>query len=116
VNPWLSIGVGLLIALGVLGAAFVAIWLMGHNNTALVETPTLIGDEARAIDPDNPPHWMTYNPRRDDGTVPPRCTCHRQQLARGDRVLFWPIPGMPGAIDVFCMGTVTEALREEPDV
>lgn len=65
-------------------------------------------ETARAIDPQNPPKWMTYRPR--PGREPINCTCHDRPLVPGDRVLWWPIRDGGGAVDLFCTETVEETL------
>lgn len=61
--------------------------------------------EARVIDPDNPPHYRTYRgPSNEDLRL--RCTCHNRPLPNGATVLFWPIPDHPdGGIDLLCEET-----------
>lgn len=76
--------------------------------TAVAEESTIEADgqQARAIDPDNPPSWKTW--KGIDGRI--NCTCHTLPIHTGQRVLFWPIPDHPqGGVDLFCERTVKEA-------
>jgi hypothetical protein len=63
---------------------------------------------AREINPDNPPKWLTYNPRP---TAPARsCMCHPDRVLHpGQQVLWWPRTDVDGAVDVFCQDGVEEA-------
>jgi hypothetical protein len=70
----------------------------------VIEHIDLDPDEARAIDPDNPPHYMLYHPR--SGVSSMHCTCHGDQIAVGEKVLLWPIPQHPEqGMDVLCART-----------
>lgn len=65
-------------------------------------------DEARVVDPTDPPRAMIYRPR---GDAPQRlCTCHQKPLRVGSPVTLWPIPNHPdGAMDIFCEDTMKAA-------
>lgn len=65
-------------------------------------------EKARVLDPSDPPVWKTYNPRGKPKAV---CSCHVRPLEPGERVLWWPIPGSDGMVDLFCTETVQEASR-----
>ena len=56
---------------------------------------------SKAIDPDDPPRWVTFRPNASD-TVR-RCVCHNFVINPGQQVMWWPVPdGLPGQVDLFC--------------
>lgn len=59
------------------------------------------------VDPANPPSWRVYNPKREDAE-PKFCICHREEIARGSKVLWWPNPETQG-VDLLCERGVEEA-------
>lgn len=79
------------------------------------EAPPVADDaQPQAIDPDNPPRYQVYNPRRYDPEKAVRCTCHGIPAAKGETMLLWPIPGHPeGGMDVFCSRTYGITLKEQ---
>lgn len=92
------------------------LWRLGSTKSALVKvaeeaTIAAEGQEARAIDPEDPPRWIIYRPQ---GVRPaPMCTCHGIPLVEGQKVLLWPIPGHPsGGVDLICERAVAEAKGE----
>lgn len=86
-------------------AIWVVVVILKHRYSKTEESPEEQA-EARAVDPDNPPRWMTYQPK---GTRRHHCTCHQRELEPGERVLWWPIPESGGAVDLYCTETVQEA-------
>lgn len=56
---------------------------------------------AMAIDPERPPSWKVYTPRK--GAPERTCVCHPDRPLRdGQRVLWWPVPKSGGGVNVFC--------------
>lgn len=73
-------------------------------------TEGLSEDEAKAIDPNNPPYYSRYRIDGYDRTLAPKCSCHSRTIDPGEQILIWPIPGHPdGGVDVFCKMTYQEA-------
>lgn len=77
---------------------------LGPPAGAEPEPEPLTEEEARAIDPENPPMFRRYNPQPGRPVI--HCTCHDRPFGRGDTVLWWPIPDHPDhAVDLFCKET-----------
>jgi len=56
---------------------------------------------AKAIDPDDPPRWVVFNPKSSDAIR--RCICHNFVIETGQPIMWWPVPdGLPGQVDLFC--------------
>lgn len=109
---WIVAAALLVVLLVVLGRLKYKARVQMHESIeGVVEESTIVVDDqkARAIDPNNPPKWMTW--RGVDGRL--NCTCHSLPIRTDDRVLLWPIPGHPdGGSDLFCERTVKEAQGE----
>ena len=57
--------------------------------------------ESMPIDPENPPSWKVYHPRK--GAPGRACACHPDRaLWDGQKVLWWPVPVSGGGVNVFC--------------
>lgn len=105
-SAWLTLLLG--VVLGSL-AVLAGFWVARRQKPKTaqpraIEHIDLDPEEARAIDPDDPPHYMHYKPR--SGVSSMHCTCHGDPIAVGEKVLLWPIPGHPEhGMDVLCART-----------
>lgn len=103
-TPDLLIGIGIGLAIGILGSLTVLDWEFNLGPKEILDA----GEEAhaeppaKAIDPNDPPSWRVYAPKRIAGP-PVICTCHGLPLTAGQPILWWPVPdGEPGQVDLLC--------------
>lgn len=104
-----------LVGLGLAGLAWVALRRLNRPVRPPQEAGWVSGlspEEAKAIDPEDPPRWMTYTPTGDRESAP-WCSCHHEPVRPGQRVVYWPIPNHPG-VDLFCERAVNQAYPDFP--
>ena len=81
--------------------AFAATILLRKEKRQRIPTPTDFKKEAMPIDPNSPPTWKIYRPKK--GAPGRSCACHPDRPLRdGQKVLWWPVPISGGGVNVFC--------------
>ena len=62
------------------------------------------------LDPNNPPTWRYYRPKRSNPNARRTCHCHNREIKMDDKVLWWPLPD--GSVRLLCKDAKMKAAQQ----